>query len=1090
MTDESFDREFSNSEPVVDAMIVIDADGRIADWTTEAEALFGWPRQEAVGRLVPSLLIPDRHRDAFWEGLQKLKAGDASTNAQPVEAVCLHQNGAEVLIELTIKPLRLRDQDYFCGLVQDLSAQRRRQLTSSRRIMQSQLLRQSAVISSTEDSFEESLQKCIDTLCSITGWPIGWVLTPSTTKGVFCSTDIQCFAEDHRLKSFTPGPVEIRAEQAGDGFLDRICQGNTAWTSEWNAASGMLPEEFRSVGFKGAFGFPVKAENDVVAILLFFSWEPLNPDPPMLILINNLRDQLGRRIERTFWREERARLAAIVDSSFDAIIGKDVEGRIISWNTGAKRIYGYKAEEVLKKSISLILPEGTEREESGIRDVVRTGKRVDQLIVERRRKDGSRIFVAVTASPIRNSRGHIVGSSTIERDVTRRRQRDQELRKAIRDAEQANQAKGEFLANISHELRTPMNAILGMLNLSLGEDLSEVTEDYLTTARDSAETLLSLLNDLLDFSRMDAGGFELDEEPFSLRETLDAVMKSLSLQASEKGLELACHVCQDVPYHLLGDGGRLRQMVVNLAGNAIKFTSQGEVVVDVKQLKNLDDKVLLQFSVRDTGIGISREDQERIFTPFTQVDASTTREVAGTGLGLTIVRALVEKMQGTMGVESELNKGSRFYFNIPLQPLSGEPSVPPDTELADLPVLVVDDNRTNQVIMEETLANWSLRPTVVSDAKSGLKALRDADETGEPFALVISDGLMPEVDGFTMVEEMQRGRDESQVPLTVLMLSSADRQTFKKRCEHLQIAAYLEKPVSQSELLDTVMTVLRGPQLSRDSVEKLQSTRHGMRVLLAEDTPANQKVVCAILDKRGHEVQVANNGREAVDFIRQNSYDVVLMDVQMPTMDGLQATKMIRELPSEMKSDIPIIAMTAHARREDRRKCLASGMDAYISKPVDAIKLIQLLESVERRTKEHPSTDTWEGSPVAVSSQPEAESLINIQSALSRMGDDKALVIDLARFFLEDAPKLCSEVEQAIRDSDAVTMERAAHSLKGLAANFDAEALILDSQRMETYGQQADFRTAKNDLPALNKSLQRVARELESFILQNEGTSK
>ncbi|MCA9070934.1 MAG: response regulator, partial [Planctomycetaceae bacterium] len=521
----------------------------------------------------------------------------------------------------------------------------------------------------------------------------------------------------------------------------------------------------------------------------------------------------------------------------------------------------------------------------------------------------------------------------------------------------------------------------------------------------------------------------------------------------------------------------LRQILINLAGNALKFTDQGEVLVDVSVQAHRGSQVTLQFSVRDTGIGIPAEAQERIFAPFTQVDASTTRNESGSGLGLAIVRELVAKMEGSIGLESKTGQGSLFYVSIPFEVLP-ETSLPQqNSELADLAVLIVDDNRTNQVILEETLTNWSMRPDVVGSAKAALKRIQEADQAGRPYSIVIVDALMPEMDGFMLVEELNQRKKNLVQTTTVLMLSSADRQTFKQRCENLPVSAYLEKPVSESELMDTLMTALHGSMLDRKSYEQVQPISQGLKILIAEDTPANQKVIRAILEKRGHSVQIANNGREAVDYVKQSEFDVVLMDVQMPTMDGLQATQMIRQLADSEQAEIPIVAMTAHARREDRRKCLASGMDAYIAKPIDAGKLIQLIESAQHRSGERPSTETWEDVPMVATTKQ-----INTDSAKARMGGNEELVIDLARFFLDDAPKLSRDIEQGIADGQAEAVERAAHSLKGLAANFDAETLATQCLALEEHGRNDDLKKAKGRLRDLHKTVQAVCEELKTYI--------
>ena len=1072
----------------MDAVIVLDQDGRIVDWSQTAETIFLWTRHEAVGRLFASLLIPDRLRDAFSEVHRSgLTADAAHRRPAPnrMEMAAVRRDGQEFVMELAITRLNLSAGEFILIIARDLSSEREQEQNSSRQLMQSRLMQQAAALSAMGDSLNEALGKCITTLCSITNWPIGLAFVPDESGEWLNSTNIWHIADDERLEGLDPVKLEKRFRR-GEGFPGQIWETmKPLWIRDIQDEGQLVRRELEQLGLQGAFGFPVAVDGELVAVLEFFTWEAIAPEPKLLVLMENLKDQLGRFIERRRWMEERAQLAAIVDSSYDAIIGKDLDGRIISWNSGAEQVYGYKAEEVLGKSSRLLLPAGIDQDEPAIRDVIRTGMRLEQFETERRCKDGKVIQVSLTASPIRDSRGRIVGSSTIERNISQRIKRERELRQAKREAERANRTKSEFLANISHELRTPMNAILGMLNLGLSEELSEVMRDYLTTARDSAQDLLYLLNDLLDFSRMEAGCFELEREPFDLRETLNAAIRSLALRASEKGLELACHISRDVPTHLLGDGLRLRQVIVNLVGNAIKFTDQGEVVVHVKSVSRQFNEVVLRFSVEDTGRGISVDHWEHIFAPFTQIDSSSTRTESGTGLGLAIVKELVGKMGGTVDLKSEVGRGSCFSFQAPFPVLNENPQKISEEKLENLPVLVVDDNRTNRVILEETLNSWSMRPTVVENGAEALEAIHEADEAGKPFPLMLVDALMPHVDGFMLLETLQKKRGESQMPIAVLMLSSADRQTFKNRCKNLSVAAYLEKPVSQSELFETIVKVLNRSPVVGESVRQLERGPSQLAILLAEDTPANQKVVRAILEKRGHRVSVANNGREAVERIKQQPYDVVLMDVQMPAMDGLQATQTIRQLPVDSQAEVPIIAMTAHARREDKQMCLAAGMDAYIPKPIDANKLIKLVESAKRRPAGHQSSDTWEGPPMSIAEDPPAR-LINLNSARARMDDNEDLVRDLAAFFLEDAPQLAREIEQAVAEEQSETVQRAAHSLKGLAANFDAEPLIMLAMSLENLGREGDFPSARNDLPELKRTVRQVCEEFEEYLDGNQ----
>ena len=519
-------------------------------------------------------------------------------------------------------------------------------------------------------------------------------------------------------------------------------------------------------------------------------------------------------------------------------------------------------------------------------------------------------------------------------------------------AEKANRAKSEFLANISHELRTPMNAVIGMTDLALEEKLSPLVRDYLETSAAAARNLLDLLNEILDFSRIEAGKFSLDTAPFRLQETLDECMKTMAVRAYRKGLELACELTGDLPDALEGDQQRLRQVLINLVGNAIKFTQQGEVLLRVSEEGRTPSEITLLFSVQDTGIGISPTDQSGIFAPFAQADASTTRQYGGSGLGLAISSDLIAMMGGRLWVESRLGRGSTFSFTVRLRLRHSSPGQKPlvlPRELRDLPILIVDDNATNRRILAQTLRDWSMRPEVAGSGEAALEKLQAANLAGSRFRVVMIDALMPGMDGFALAEAIARHPQAAEA--TVLMASAADRQAFADRCAAGPFAAYLEKPVSRCDLLNALRTALQihEPPAAAAAVAPRREASH-LRprcVLLADDTRANQKLITAILHKRGHTVEVVHNGREALDMLKQRDVDAVLMDVQMPIMDGFQATAAIRALPKASRSQVPIIAMTAHSMPGDKERCLAAGMDAYLSKPVDRRELIEMIEHLE-----------------------------------------------------------------------------------------------------------------------------------------------
>lgn len=497
-----------------------------------------------------------------------------------------------------------------------------------------------------------------------------------------------------------------------------------------------------------------------------------------------------------------------------------------------------------------------------------------------------------------------------------------------------------------------MNAIIGMTHLALDETLSPVVRDYLETSVAAANNLLQLLNEILDFSRIEAGKFSLDVSSFSLSSLLRECTKTMAVRAYSKGLELACEVRSDLPDLLEGDSQRLRQILFNLIGNAVKFTPDGEVLLVVREESRSGNQITLLFDVHDTGIGISAEDQERIFAPFAQADTSTTREFGGTGLGLAISSDLVRMMGGRLWVQSTPGKGSIFSFTAQftiLDTVTADSELEDIAALRDLPVLIVDDNSTSARILDAMLKRFALNPLVATNHEQALRLLGEAANTGRPYPVVILDALLLGENGAPLAETLLA--NPRLAGSTIGMLSSVDRQTHADRFENCQFAAYLQKPVSEPDVLGAirealgkVTTPLPDLAVAPPAPPSEPVSSRALRVLLAEDTAANQKLVRAILEKRGHEVGVAHNGREAIDALKHRDFDLILMDVQMPVMDGLQAAAAIRALPKRSLAQIPIVAMTAHTMPGDKERCLAAGMDAYLSKPINSQKLIDMLD--------------------------------------------------------------------------------------------------------------------------------------------------
>ncbi|MBW2005416.1 MAG: response regulator, partial [Deltaproteobacteria bacterium] len=688
-----------------------------------------------------------------------------------------------------------------------------------------------------------------------------------------------------------------------------------------------------------------------------------------------VRDITERKQAEEELEIQRARIKSLFDYSGEAMALLDLENHIIGANLAFEEVFGYPPEEAHGKVIEdLICPERfyyTEAKE--LDGQAMQGIKGAEII--RMRKDGKEINVRVSAGPIKVG-SIITGRFVVFDDITERKRAEEQLKQAKEEAEEATQAKGEFLANMSHEIRTPMNAIMGMTDLALTTDLTKEQQEYMEMVKTSADSLLSLINDILDFSKIQARQLELEEIGFDLRTTLETATEMMAIRAHEKGLELACHVKPDVPTALMGDPVRLRQVILNLTDNAIKFTEKGEVVIHVDTEKEEDSSVLLHFMVSDTGLGIPPDKIETIFESFSQADGSTTRKYGGTGLGLAISKQIVEMMDGRIWVESAAdfglpiahfglkdsskiqipnskfqNHGSIFHFTARFglsRVEARETAHLRELVLSGVPVLIVDDNATNRLIFKEMTSSWGLVPTEAANGKEALAKIKKASDTGQPYRLVLLDLQMPNMDGFEVAKRAKEGPDG--VDVEIILLTSVGQKGDAARCKEVGISGYLIKPVKQSELLDAITMALGHPSEQKAPFitrYRIQDARRRLNILLAEDNIVNQKLATKILEKRGHRVVVASNGKEAIEKLEGERFDLVLMDVQMPEMDGITATQQIRNPQSAIRNrNIPIIAMTAHAMKGDRERCLAAGMDDYVSKPINTEELFKVIEKL------------------------------------------------------------------------------------------------------------------------------------------------
>ena len=802
---------------------------------------------------------------------------------------------------------------------------------------------------------------------------------------------------------------------------------------------------------------------------------------------------------------------SLVQNSPVAIVVMDNDEKVVSINPAFEKLYGYTSEEAVGVPLdALVTTEETRAEAARYSQEIMSG--AIHGIVKRRRKDGTLVDVELSGVPIIVA-GQRLGGLALYHDIT-------ELSQARREAEESNRAKSEFLANMSHEIRTPMNGVMGMLELALDTQLTPEQRDYLQTSLHSAEALLSLLNDILDFSKIESGKLDLEVINFSLRNAVEDVAYTLAKRAQDKGLEIACLVDPDLTSSLRGDPGRLRQILVNLVGNSIKFTHQGEIIIRAETIEQTEHDATVHFSVQDTGVGIPYERQSAIFERFTQADGSTTRTYGGTGLGLTISKQLVEIMGGKIGLQSTPGIGTTFWFDItfekqPLEKRGTAPLTIGPVNLTYTRVLVVDDNQTNRMVLTKNVEALGSRVDTVSSGAKALESLRNAHRTGDPYHIVLLDMQMPGMDGEQTARAIKS--DPSVRDVKILILTSMGQRGDAVRLEALGCSGYLLKPVKQQMLFDAVVAVLARKEEPPTIITRhvlTEQRKNDLRILLAEDNPINQKLAIILLQKAGYSVDAVETGVQALERVKTVHYSAVLMDVQMPDMDGFEATRQIRAWEQSTNQHIPIIAMTAHAMTGDRERCIDAGMDDYVTKPLEPRVLFNALDrwtqnadseniSLAEPKQDQPtaaqqdfsptfsadwiggsepsaSFETPKPAPVSQADSSAEKLPVDLESALFRFDGDRAFMMEMCQEFKDHLPDRMTEFRSALNAGEIDKLGRLAHNLKGLSMNFNASPLSSLTAKLEICGKEKNLA----DAPVLVEQIAAEITRVQEYLSQ------
>ena len=1055
-------------------VVIVDALGRI-DWVNEAfTTITGYRSDEVMGR-IPG---PFFHGiETELESMETLRRVIWGGQTQRVEIFLSDKSGRSYWADFESQPVigPLGEVSNIIGIFSDITERRR---SAGRLKVQHTAMKILAEAPSLAGAIPSLLRAVGDDLdVDVTEY---WTIDPAT--GVLRLADH--WTSDPQIDDVFGGPSRHWTFPKGVGLPGRIWStGEPSWIDDLEHDRDFLRSEMAGrSGLRHGFGFPIVNASGTIGVVTLLARGRQSTDGHLLRVMAALGRQVGLFVERRegeiALRESEERFRALADSAPVMIWLGDVNGDRTWFSRGWLDFTGRPmGREVGRGWAENVHPDDLDR----LLEVYLAAfaKRAEYQVEFRlRRSDGEYRWVLGKGLPRRLADGAFSGFIGCCLDVT-------DFRDAREAAESASRAKSEFLANMSHEIRTPINGIVGMTELALETQLTKLQREYLGLVKSSADALLTVINDILDFSKIEAGKLDLERVAFGLRGSLDDTICTLAQRAHSKDLELACRIAPDVPDALLGDPGRLRQVLVNLVGNAIKFTERGEVVVSVEAEPPVDDGVVLRFSVADTGIGIPEGKRRTIFEPFEQADGSTTRKYGGTGLGLSISSRLVALMEGRIEVEGEVGLGTTFHFTAKFGleiEAAGDRRAVVHSRMESLRTLVVDDNHTNRRILEEVLNNWGACPSAAVGGLEALEALRAAEGQGRPFVVALIDGMMPGMDGFDLASEILASTDFPH-PL-MIMLTSGGLSGENERARSLGISGYLTKPVRQSELFDMMVKILQDaePPASEAPTSRLAEVPgepaggpRPLRILLAEDHVVNQKVAVAMLRGMGHDPTVAPDGRRAVEAWKSGHFDLILMDLQMPEMDGFEAVASIRDLERTGGGHIPIVALTAHAMMGDRERCLGSGFDDYLTKPIRSAELRGALEKWAEGLATGPGPAT--GGPIGAPS-PEFDH----DSALATVGGNVELLGEIVGLFLDDCPRLFSEMELAIDRSDAPNLKRLAHTVRGVASNFALPAVVDAARELESKAKDETWGTIRGSYDELRQGLDRVRPALEAVV--------